>query len=98
MRIAVSGLHAAQTSLDVRSHNLANLSTEGFDASRITLRAVEPRSGVEVESVSPGLPGSGVDLATEIVGVISARAMYDANARVLREQAETDRALLDVLA
>ncbi len=98
MRIAVSGLHAAQTSLDVRAHNLANLATEGFDASRVTLRAVQPLGGVEVDSVAPGAPGSGVDLTTEVVGVISARALYDVNARLLRAQVENDRSLLDVLA
>jgi len=41
---------------------------------------------------------SDVDLATEIVGVITARHAYGANARMLAEQAETERSLLDVLA
>jgi len=95
MRIPLTGLAAARTSLDVRAHNIANLSTEGFDAQQPSLRAVEPRGGVAVESITAG---EGVDLATEIVGTIVAKTVYDANARVLRTQAETERHLLDVLA
>lgn len=95
MRIPLSGLTAARTSLDVRAHNIANLSTEGFDAQQVSLRAAEPRAGVAVESITQS---DGVDPATEIVGVVVAKAMYDVNARVLRTQAETERSLLDVLA
>lgn len=95
MRIPLSGLTAARTSLDVRAHTIANLSTEGFDAQQVALRAAGPRGGVAVESITRG---EGLDLATEIVGTLVAKAMYDVNARVVRTQAETERSLLDVLA
>lgn len=95
MRIPLSGLTAARTLLDVRAHNIANLSTDGFDAQQVSLRAAEPRGGVAVGAITRG---QGVDLATEIVGTLVAEAMYGANARVLRTQAETERSLLDVLA
>ena len=95
MQIPASGLIAARTSLDVRAHNIANLSTEGFDAQQVSLRAVEPRGGVAVQAITQG---SGVDLAGEVVGSILDRAMYDVNARALRAQAENQRTLLDVLA
>ena len=98
MQIPLSGLNAARTSLDVRANNIANLSSEGFDADTVALRALEPRGGVAVDSITPRAEGSGVDLVTETVGVVTARAMYDVNARMLRSQAETERHLLDVLA
>ena len=98
MQIPLSGLNAARTSLDVTANNIANVSTEGFDARRAELRAQEPRAGVAVDAITTGPAGSGVDLATEMVGVITAKHTYDANARALRSQADTERTLLDVLA
>ncbi len=98
MRIPASGMQAAQALLATGAHNIANLSTEGFDAHGASLRAVEPRQGVAVDAVGPGPAGSGVSLPGEIVGVVAARTLYDANARVLRTLDETQRSVIDILA
>lgn len=59
MNIAVKGMMAQQTALDVTSHNIANANTDGYSRQRVTLEASQPISGL----VSTGQMGSGVDVA-----------------------------------
>jgi flagellar hook protein FlgE len=92
--ISISGLHAAQTTFDVMADNVANLASEGFKPSRVELRPVEPRSGVDVAAIAPS-DEQGTDLATEMVGMVVARTMYAANARAFRVEDETAGALFD---
>lgn len=87
-------MQAARTLLDVHAHNIANASTDGFVARRAELRAVEPRGGVTVGVTTEAAP----DLVGDVVGLVTAKAMYGANAKVLATLAETERALLDVRA
>ena len=89
-----SGMSAARTLLDVHAHNIANVSTEGFAAQRAELRAVEPRGGVSVAGITETAP----DLVADVVGLVTAKAMYGANARVLATLVDTQRTLLDVRA
>ena len=42
--------------------------------------------------------GANVDLAEETVGVITAKAAFEANLEMLRTQAETERSLFDAFA
>ena len=92
--ISISGLHAAQTTFDVMANNVANLATEGFKPSRVELRPVEPRGGVDVASITQS-PDEGVDLATEITSAVIAKTTYAANARAFRTENETLGALFD---
>lgn len=94
VHIPASGMLAARTLLDVHAHNVANVSTEGFAARRAELRAVEPRGGVTVAGTTEVAP----DLVADVVGLVTAQAMYGANAKVLATLAETERTLLDVRA
>ena len=68
------------------------IATEGLHAAQWAL-ATHAHNIANVNS-----EGAAVDLPTEIVGVITARHAYDANARVLKAQLEQDKSLLDVLA
>ena len=92
--IPISGLHAAQTSFDVMANNVANIASEGFKPSRVELRPVEPRSGVDVAAITPS-DEEGTDLATEMVGMVVAKTMYAANARAFRVENDTVGALFD---
>jgi flagellar hook protein FlgE len=92
--ISISGLHAAQASFDVMANNVANLATDGFKPSRVELRPVEPRGGVDVASISQS-PDEGTDLATEMTSMVIAKTTYAANARAFRTEDETLGALFD---
>ncbi|HEX8085163.1 MAG TPA: flagellar basal body protein [Solirubrobacteraceae bacterium] len=71
LSIPAAGMQQAQTLLATRAHNIANVSTEGYETE---------------------------DLAEDVVGLIVAKTLYTANAKVLRTLAETERSLLDVRA
>ena len=92
--ISISGLQAAQTTFDVMANNVANIATEGFKPSRVELRSLEPRAGVDVASITQS-PDEGVDLATEITSAVIAKTTYAANARAFRTEDETLGALFD---
>lgn len=64
LNIALKGMMAQQTALNVTSHNIANANTEGYSRQRVNLETSKPISGL----VSAGQLGSGVDIA-EIVGI-----------------------------
>src|SRR3954464_3487862 len=92
--ISISGLHAAQTTFDVMANNVANLATDGFRPSRVELRPMEPRAGVDVASIVPS-GDEGTDLATEMTAMVVAKTTYAANARAFRTEDETLGALFD---
>lgn len=60
---ALSGLQASQTRLDVSAHNLANISTPGFKASRTTQASLPGLSGTKVAAISPN-PSQGAAVPT----------------------------------
>ncbi len=91
----MGGLQDATLRLDVAANNVANASTEGFRPSRVT--AVElPGGGVQSTVTQSDLEG--VDLPTEIVSMLTAQAMFTANARVLGSTLRTEQHVLDLLA
>jgi len=87
---ALTGMQDATLRFDVAANNIANVSTPGF----------RPPGG-QAPPVLPGLPAeeqpSGVDLATEMVSMLTARTTYAANARVVHAARETGQSLLDAL-
>ena len=92
--ISISGLHAAQTMFDVMANNVANIATDGFKPSRVELRPVPPRDGVDVASIVPS-GEDGTDLATEMTSMVIAKTTYAANARAFRTQDDALGALFD---
>jgi flagellar hook protein FlgE len=87
---ALTGMQNATFRFDVAANNVANVSTPGF----------QPPGG-QAPPVLPGVAAeehpSGVDLATEMVSLLTARTTYAANARVVDAARETGRSLLDAL-
>jgi flagellar hook protein FlgE len=53
-RIALSGLNAAQSHLDVTAHNIANVNTSGFKSSRASFADVYATSNNDVTKTTPG--------------------------------------------
>jgi flagellar basal body rod protein FlgC len=91
---SLSGLRDATVRLDVAANNIANLPSEGFAPSRV-FSAEAPGGGVEPTVIQDG---DGVDLVTEMVGLMMARLAFSANLSALAQTFETQRSLLDLTA
>ena len=107
---ALSGLRAASIRQDVSAHNVANVNTDGFKASRVVQSEAPAGGGTEVSDIRPtGAPavfymqqgevteGSNVDLAKEITGQIGALRSFQASLATLRSSDEITGDLLDAL-
>ena len=99
MSISSSALNATQTYVNTTSHNLANLSTEGFKpfsaVSAETASGNGAGNGVEVSSVRQS-GESGVNLNQELPSLKTDEKMYQANAKVLQVENNTLGSLLDI--
>ncbi|MDB5300515.1 MAG: flagellar basal body rod protein FlgC [Phycisphaerales bacterium] len=104
--IALSGMQAAQTQLNVAANNIANGDTPGYQSRRADL--VELSTGgvgvagftTDTASADPkagGTKGSNVDLATQLVNVRQAQTLYAANAMVVRAADRMTGSLLNIL-
>ncbi|MBB5884348.1 hypothetical protein DYQ93_20445 [Xanthomonas sp. LMG 8992] len=93
--IALSGMRAAGSGLQVRANNIANLATEGFQRS-VPVNQASAGGGVvgQVQQAD----GQGSDLVDDMVGTLTERTAFQANARVLRAADDSIGSLLDVLA
>jgi flagellar hook protein FlgE len=100
--LALSGLRAAQTRLDVAANNVANVQTPGFR--RHSVATVSQPSGGVMAWPVPGTAavGSGAallgDLTTDLVEQRVARYAFEANLLVLRTDEQMQGRLLDVMA
>ncbi len=81
--------------LDVAANNVANATTDAFTPSSVVTSTL-PGGGV-TSRVVPG-DVEGVDLATEMVGMMVASATFAANAKMLATSFQVDRKTLDLLA
>ncbi|GAB4538686.1 MAG: hypothetical protein Tsb0010_17430 [Parvularculaceae bacterium] len=107
--LAVAGLQAAKTQVAVRAQNISNAQTPGYVP--ITPEQTATAAGPRVEAVPAAGPPrpllatetsaaallGGVDLATEAVGLISAKQAFKANAAVLKVADEVQNELLDAV-
>ena len=93
--IALSGMNAAQWSLNSAAHNIANLQTPGFRR-QLTVQAAQPEGGVTV-SIGRATE-SGDALATDIVGQKIAGYSFQANLLTLKTQDRMLGTLLDTKA
>jgi flagellar basal-body rod protein FlgC len=103
--IALSGMQAAQAQLAVGANNIANANTPGFKASRVDLVELSGGgvavAGTQVDqtpgAIGPdGTQASNVDLASEMVGLIQDKTLYNANAMVVRTEDKMMGSLLDM--
>jgi flagellar hook protein FlgE len=93
--IAVSGVQAASTRLNVAANNIANAQTAGYRREVVHQQSQET-AGV-VTSVGKA-DEVGVDLAAELVEEMSASYQYKANLRSIQTQDQLMGSLLDLKA
>ena len=93
--IALSGMNAAQTSLQVAAHNIANLNTEGFRRQQVLQSSVAP-AGVSTTLTRSAEPGA--SMLTDMVGLLQSKNAFLANLAVFRYQNDALGSLLDAVA
>jgi flagellar hook protein FlgE len=79
--ISLTGLSAAQTQLDVASHNIANLGTAGFKRQQVS-QAADAQGGVGSTLRQAAVPGN--DLETDVVDQLKAKNLFMANLAVFK--------------
>lgn len=113
MRSALSGLQAFACKAEATAHNVANMQTEGFKRTRVTLATQEP-AGVQATSGRDDTPGpftveaasqgmelveqSNVDLGVEFPDMLRTVHGYKANVNSVRAGDEMMRTILDIKA
>lgn len=93
--IALSGVHAASTRLDVSGHNIANAQTPGFHRQVVHQQSQET-AGVMTTVGKADEVGS--DVAADLVEQMQASYSYKANLRTIQTQEQMVGSLLDVKA
>jgi flagellar basal-body rod protein FlgC len=108
---ALGGVLAHQRRVDTAGNNLANLATDGFKKSRVVME--EQPGGVKTETLrveTPGplradpadpagapVEGSNVDVAEEMVALITGERGFEANLETIRTEDEMLGELLDIV-
>ncbi len=93
--IAVSGVQAASTRIDVAAHNVANAQTPGFHRKQVHQHSQET-AGV-VSSVGQAQE-VGPDLAADLIEQKSASYQFKANLKTIQTQDQMMGSLLDLKA
>jgi flagellar hook protein FlgE len=99
LSIAMSGLNAASTRLNVSAHNIANSQTPGFKRQQVEQTALA-QGGVSVTVDSAGVAQSVplASLAEDMVQQISAAYEFKANLKVIQTEQDLLGQLLDLRA
>ena len=90
--ISLSGMNAAQTSLDASAHNIVNVSTAGFRREQVTQSAAA--YGGVTTSMSQAAH-EGTALEADVVGQLVAKNQFLANLAVFKTNDQMMGALLD---
>ncbi len=93
--ISVSALSAYITRLNVTANNVANMNTEGFKPSVATINAVSD-GGVSPTIRQLEIPE--VDMAKEMVDLITTEFGFKANLNAVRTEDEIINSILDIKA
>jgi flagellar hook-associated protein FlgK len=88
-------MNAADLIVSASADNIANADSDGYSPWVVKLTA-QPLRGVAASAEKAD--AEGVDLADEMVGLITGSLLYKANARALKTSAETDSYIFDALA
>jgi flagellar hook protein FlgE len=97
----LSGLKANQQALDVEGHNVANLSTENFEAKRARFQESHPAgSGVRLSSEGLNLAAAegATDLAKSLTNSMMYKAGVDLSAKLIQAADERMGTLIDIRA
>lgn len=81
--MAVSGLQAAQTRLQVSAHNIANSQTEGFQPLQVE-QSSQAGGGVGTQVTRSSQPSAGLE--ADVVAQLQARNAFLANLSVFKTQ------------
>jgi flagellar hook protein FlgE len=92
---ALSGMQAANLQLSTTADNTANLNTPGYRERRTDL-ATSATGGVVAGVSQADEPG--VDLAGQMVDLVTGSLLYSANARMLETGLEIQRSVVDIRA
>ncbi len=90
--IALSGLHAAQTSLDASASNVANLNTPGYRRQQV-VQTTQAAGGVSTSLTSASVEGSALE--SDLVAQLQAKNAFLANIAVFKTSDKMAGALLD---
>jgi flagellar hook protein FlgE len=91
---SLSALNASSFQIAAAAGNIANVTTPGYDASRVDL-ATDPARGVRAAGVTKtGEP----DLAGDYVTLIQAGTVYKANLKLIKAQSGVLGSVLDLVA
>ena len=93
--IALSGMNAAQTSLNTSAHNVANLATEGFKRQE-TVQTEQSGGGVQASVRQAETAGNALE--TDVVTQLQAKHSFIANLAVFKTSNQMAGALLDTKA
>jgi len=109
---ALSGLSAFQKKIGVTANNVANVNTDGFKKSRVTMEESQPQ-GVQAKIEEVNTPGllaleqtqegeslvekSNVDIGEEMANLIVGQRFYEVNLRTLKIEDERLGSLLDIV-
>ena len=88
-------MDAAELMMSASADNIANLESQNYSPWVVKVTS-QPLQGVRANVEKS--PDEGVDLADEMVGLITGSLLYKANARALKTSAETDGYIFDALA
>ncbi len=92
--IALSGMRAAQTQLQVSAHNIANTHTGGFRRQQVQAAAVS--GGGVTTSLAQASPDTD-SLESDMIGLLQAKSAFLANLAVFRSSDRMTGALLDTM-
>lgn len=90
--IALSGMNAAQTSLNASAHNVANLATDGFKRQE-AVQTEQAGGGVNTTVRQADVAGNALE--TDVVTQLQAKHSFIANLAVFKTSNQMAGALLD---
>ncbi len=90
--IALSGMNAAQTSLNASAHNVANLATDGFKRQE-AVQTEQAGGGVSTTVRQAEVAGNALE--TDVVTQLQAKHSFIANLAVFKTSNQMAGALLD---
>ena len=93
--IALSGMQAAQLTLDTSANNVANSSTPGYQHEQVA-QTSQPGGGVAATVLSTGVQGD--TMAADLVTQLQAKTDFLANLSVFKASDKMAGKLIDTLA
>lgn len=91
--VARSGMDAFTTKLEVTANNVANVNSDNFTASRVTMQE-RGNGGVDTTIAKTG---DKVDISREAVEMLSTVSGFKANLQMAKVEKEMSKSMLDII-